>query len=134
MISKVDGLPKEVKPAKVAKAAVVGAGTMGGGIAMCFAEAGIDVTLIEMSKENLGETHRAPACARGGGGGGGGGATRANELLRQPDCAHALKPLLISLPRLFPTPTSFGCRPFPPFPIPTAAVLASRRMQSVACV
>ena len=64
MISKVDGLPKEVKPAKVAKAAVVGAGTMGGGIAMCFAEAGIDVTLIEMSKENLGETHRAPACAR----------------------------------------------------------------------
>jgi 3-hydroxyacyl-CoA dehydrogenase len=53
LISKVVGLPKDVKPKGVKKAAVVGAGTMGGGIAMCFAEAGIDVTLIDQSAEAL---------------------------------------------------------------------------------
>ncbi len=33
--------------------AIIGAGTMGGGIAMCFAKAGISVKLLEMSEENL---------------------------------------------------------------------------------
>jgi 3-hydroxyacyl-CoA dehydrogenase len=32
---------------------VIGAGTMGGGIAMCFANAGIPVTVVETSQEAL---------------------------------------------------------------------------------
>ena len=41
-------------PAKeIKKAAVIGAGTMGGGIAMNFANAGIPVTVIEVAKEAL---------------------------------------------------------------------------------
>ena len=51
MITKVDGLPKDVKPLQVAKACVIGAGTMGGGITMCFANAGIDVTMVDQSAE-----------------------------------------------------------------------------------
>ena len=50
--AKVD-LPEGVKPGKVARAAIIGAGTMGGGIAMCFVNAGIPVTLIEVSAEAL---------------------------------------------------------------------------------
>ena len=42
-----------VKPRDVARAAVVGAGTMGGGIAMCFANAGIPVTVVEANGEAL---------------------------------------------------------------------------------
>lgn len=37
----------------VNSAAVIGSGTMGAGIAMCFAEAGIPVTLHDSSKEAL---------------------------------------------------------------------------------
>lgn len=40
-------------PTNVKSVAVIGAGTMGGGIAMCFANAGINVTLLEMSQNNL---------------------------------------------------------------------------------
>ncbi len=40
-------------PAEIKSVAVIGAGTMGGGIAMCFANAGISVTLLEMSQNNL---------------------------------------------------------------------------------
>jgi len=40
-------------PAEIKSVAVIGAGTMGGGIAMCFANAGISVTLLEMSQSNL---------------------------------------------------------------------------------
>src|SRR5262249_56885782 len=41
-------------PAKeIKKAAVIGAGTMGGGIAMNFANAGIPVTVIEVAKDAL---------------------------------------------------------------------------------
>ncbi|UJX44255.1 3-hydroxyacyl-CoA dehydrogenase NAD-binding domain-containing protein [Xanthobacter sp. YC-JY1] len=47
------GIGKEVKARPIASAAVVGAGTMGGGIAMCFAQAGIPVTLIEVKAEAL---------------------------------------------------------------------------------
>jgi 3-hydroxyacyl-CoA dehydrogenase len=39
--------PPGTKPRSVARAAVLGAGTMGAGIAICFANAGIPVTLIE---------------------------------------------------------------------------------------
>jgi 3-hydroxyacyl-CoA dehydrogenase len=42
-----------VKAPEVKHAAVIGAGTMGGGIAMCFANAGIPVTVVEASAEAL---------------------------------------------------------------------------------
>jgi 3-hydroxyacyl-CoA dehydrogenase len=51
--ARIPGLPKGTTARPVARAAVIGAGTMGGGIAMCFANAGIPVTLIETSEENL---------------------------------------------------------------------------------
>ena len=51
--AKVAGLPKDVKPVDVKQAAVIGAGTMGGGIAMCFANAGIPVTIVETSADAL---------------------------------------------------------------------------------
>jgi 3-hydroxyacyl-CoA dehydrogenase len=50
---KVPGLPADVRPLPIATAAVVGAGTMGGGIAMNFANAGIPVTVLELSEEAL---------------------------------------------------------------------------------
>lgn len=40
-------------PTEIKSVAVIGAGTMGGGIAMCFANAGISVTLLEMNQSNL---------------------------------------------------------------------------------
>jgi len=43
----------DAEPLPVRKVAIVGAGTMGGGIAMCFANAGIAVTLIDVSEEAL---------------------------------------------------------------------------------
>jgi KDO2-lipid IV(A) lauroyltransferase len=46
-------LGKDVKPREIKRAAVIGAGTMGGGIAMCFANAGIPVTIIETNAEAL---------------------------------------------------------------------------------
>lgn len=39
--------------APINRAAVIGAGTMGGGIAMCFADAGLPVTLIDASADGL---------------------------------------------------------------------------------
>ena len=42
-----------VKAHEIATAAVIGAGTMGGGIAMCFANAGIPVTVVETSAAAL---------------------------------------------------------------------------------
>jgi 3-hydroxyacyl-CoA dehydrogenase len=51
---KVPGLPPDTRPLPIARAAVVGAGTMGGGIAMTFANAGIPVTILEVSAEALG--------------------------------------------------------------------------------
>jgi 3-hydroxyacyl-CoA dehydrogenase len=44
---------RDSKPVEIKQAAVIGAGTMGGGIAMCFANAGIPVTLVETSQEAL---------------------------------------------------------------------------------
>jgi 3-hydroxyacyl-CoA dehydrogenase len=70
--SKVPDLPESVKPREIKRAAVIGAGTMGGGISMCFANAGIPVTVVESSadalKAGLGKiekNYRATA-ARGG--------------------------------------------------------------------
>ncbi len=51
--TKVLDMPKDTKARDVKRAAVIGGGTMGGGIAMCFANAGIPVTLIETSDEFL---------------------------------------------------------------------------------
>ncbi len=53
MAAKVEGLGREVKPRPVARVGVIGAGTMGGGIAMNFLSAGIPVTIVEMSEEAL---------------------------------------------------------------------------------
>jgi len=50
---KVAGLPADAKPRTVASGAVVGAGTMGGGIAICFANAGMPVTLLDTNQEAL---------------------------------------------------------------------------------
>ncbi len=52
-VAKVAGLGPEIAPRPVRRAVVVGAGTMGGGIAMCFADAGIPVTVIEIGAEAL---------------------------------------------------------------------------------
>ena len=52
-VAKVPGIGPQVKPREIASAAVIGAGTMGGGIAMCFANAGIPVTLIETAQAAL---------------------------------------------------------------------------------
>jgi 3-hydroxyacyl-CoA dehydrogenase len=50
---KVPGVSPETKPRNVSSVAIIGAGTMGGGIAMSFANAGIPVTLIEVGAEAL---------------------------------------------------------------------------------
>ncbi|MCY4183480.1 MAG: 3-hydroxyacyl-CoA dehydrogenase NAD-binding domain-containing protein [Gammaproteobacteria bacterium] len=47
--AKIKGLPKNTPEREIGKAAIIGGGTMGGGIAMCFANAGIPVTLLEIS-------------------------------------------------------------------------------------
>ncbi|MGE5616701.1 MAG: 3-hydroxyacyl-CoA dehydrogenase NAD-binding domain-containing protein, partial [Bacillota bacterium] len=52
-VAKIPGLPKETQSREVRKAGVVGAGTMGGGIAMCFANARIPVTMVESTQEAL---------------------------------------------------------------------------------
>jgi 3-hydroxyacyl-CoA dehydrogenase len=51
--AKIPGLPPGLHPAPVRSAAVVGAGTMGGGIAMCFANAGIPVRLLDADADGL---------------------------------------------------------------------------------
>jgi 3-hydroxyacyl-CoA dehydrogenase len=51
--AKVPDMPAGVKPASLKKAVVIGGGTMGGGIAMCFANAGVPVTIVETTDEFL---------------------------------------------------------------------------------
>ncbi len=51
--AKIDGLPKEAPLRPIECVGVIGGGTMGGGIAMSFANAGIPVTLIEINDEAL---------------------------------------------------------------------------------
>jgi len=50
---KIPGLPADVKSRKVLQGGIVGSGTMGGGIAMCFANAGLPVTIVDISAEAL---------------------------------------------------------------------------------
>src|SRR3954452_24535490 len=49
--AKIEGLPENTEPRPVRKVGVVGAGTMGGGIAMNFLSAGIPVAIVEMGQE-----------------------------------------------------------------------------------
>lgn len=51
--AKVPDMPAGVKAAPLKKAVVIGGGTMGGGIAMCFANAGVPVTIVETTEEFL---------------------------------------------------------------------------------
>ena len=51
--AKVADMPKGTTPLAIKRVAVIGAGTMGGGIAMNFANAGIPVTLLEAGREFL---------------------------------------------------------------------------------
>src|SRR6185437_7459905 len=51
--AKIAGVPDGTKPRNVARVAIIGAGTMRGGIAMSFANAGIPVTLVETGDEKL---------------------------------------------------------------------------------
>jgi 3-hydroxyacyl-CoA dehydrogenase len=51
--AKIPDVPEDTPVREVNKAAVIGAGTMGGGIAMSFANAGLPVTLIDMTDEVL---------------------------------------------------------------------------------
>lgn len=50
---KVAGIAKSVVPRPVQRVGIIGAGTMGGGIAMSFANAGIPVTLLDANDEGL---------------------------------------------------------------------------------
>ncbi|MCX7171773.1 MAG: enoyl-CoA hydratase-related protein, partial [Proteobacteria bacterium] len=52
-VRKIPGLSADVKPRQVKQLGIVGSGTMGGGIAMCFANAGIPVTLLDTAQANL---------------------------------------------------------------------------------
>ncbi len=51
--AKVPGVPRDTPVARVSRAAIVGAGTMGGGIAMAYANAGIPVLLKEVDEAAL---------------------------------------------------------------------------------
>ncbi len=51
--ARIRGLPRETPLREIGKAAIIGGGTMGGGIAMCFANAGIPVVLLEIDEEAL---------------------------------------------------------------------------------
>ena len=52
-VAKIPGISKDTPTIDIRKAAVIGAGTMGGGIAMNYANAGIPVILREVSQEAL---------------------------------------------------------------------------------
>lgn len=52
-VAKIPDVPKDTPVKKIGRAGVVGCGTMGGGITMCFANAGIPVTVLEMNREAL---------------------------------------------------------------------------------
>jgi 3-hydroxyacyl-CoA dehydrogenase len=51
--SKIPDVPEDTPMRPIKSAAIIGAGTMGGGIAMNFANAGIPVTILEMKQEAL---------------------------------------------------------------------------------
>jgi 3-hydroxyacyl-CoA dehydrogenase len=49
----IDGLPEGLALRPVEKVGIIGAGTMGGGIAMNFATAGIEVVMVETKEDAL---------------------------------------------------------------------------------
>jgi len=51
--AKIKGLPKDTTVRDIKKVAIIGGGTMGGGIAMCFANVGIPVVMVEINDEAL---------------------------------------------------------------------------------
>jgi 3-hydroxyacyl-CoA dehydrogenase len=52
-VAKIPDIPKDTKTYEIKKAAIIGAGTMGGGIAMNYANAGIPVIVKETTQEAL---------------------------------------------------------------------------------
>jgi 3-hydroxyacyl-CoA dehydrogenase len=67
-LGKIPGLAENIKPKEIKHAAVVGAGTMGTGIAMVFANAGIPVSVIDVNpeqvergKKNVSDTYESQA-------------------------------------------------------------------------
>jgi 3-hydroxyacyl-CoA dehydrogenase len=52
-VNKIPDVPADTPVREIKRAAIIGAGTMGGGIAMCFANAGIPVTVVETGAEAL---------------------------------------------------------------------------------
>ncbi|MDA0706910.1 MAG: 3-hydroxyacyl-CoA dehydrogenase NAD-binding domain-containing protein [Proteobacteria bacterium] len=51
--ARIKDLPRDIGKRRIERVAIIGAGTMGGGIAMCFANAGFDVTLLEINADAL---------------------------------------------------------------------------------
>jgi 3-hydroxyacyl-CoA dehydrogenase len=51
--AKIPGIPKDTPLRKIEKVGMLGAGTMGGGISMAFANAGISVTIVDVKQEAL---------------------------------------------------------------------------------
>jgi len=51
--AKIKDLPKDTAVRDIKKVAIIGGGTMGGGIAMCFANVGIPVVMLEVNDEAL---------------------------------------------------------------------------------
>ena len=58
--SKISDVPKDTKVMDIKKAGIIGSGTMGGGIAMCFANAGIPVHIIDQDEDCLLYTSPSP--------------------------------------------------------------------------
>lgn len=54
---RIEGLTSEAASGPIRRVGVVGAGTMGAGIAMCVANAGLDVVLTDRSADQLGSAH-----------------------------------------------------------------------------
>ncbi len=52
-VAKIPDVPKNTPVKDIKRVAMIGAGTMGGGIAMNFANAGIPVLMVEVAQENL---------------------------------------------------------------------------------
>ena len=51
--AKIKDLPRDTPTREINKVAIIGGGTMGGGIAMCFANVGIPVVMLEINDEAL---------------------------------------------------------------------------------
>ena len=51
--AKIEGMAAGTEAKSVKRVGIIGAGTMGGGIAMCFAQAGFQVTLVDQDQAGL---------------------------------------------------------------------------------